>query len=231
MALTGTQQELWNKTNKTKGIRGYMRGRRGFFACTLAVALLVTGLVSLASAAALNSNQQSVTLTATAPESLTIALTGTTVTWAAVVPGANSTDVANQGSGTVGVTTTWRLKNGHTSLLVYAFFTSAPSAMVHGDPLNTVDIPSSAVMVKGGDLIGYTAIVGNPPGTALGPAVPAVGATATVRSINITGANKNGTDTLATPLSFALDLSSAAMSQLPSDTYTGTLYIQAQATP
>jgi len=229
MALTGSQQELWNKT---KGIRGYMRGRRGFFACTLAGALLVTGLVSLASAATLNSNQPSVQLQAVAPESLTVALTGpTTVTWAAVVPGANFSNAANQGSGTVGVTTTWQLKNGHNSLVVYAFFTSATSAMVHGDSANTVDIPSSAVMVKGGDLGSYTAIATNPPGTPLGPVVPAAGATATLRTIAITGANKNGTDTLATPLSFALDLSSAAMQQLPSDTYTGTLYIQAQATP
>ena len=208
-----------------------MSGRMGLFARTLAGALLVTGLVSLASAATLNSNQQSVILTATAPESLTVALTGTTVTWAAVVPGANFSNAANQGSGTVGVTTTWQLKNGHNSLVVYAFFTSATSAMVHGDSANTVDIPSSAVMVKGGDLGSYTAIAGNPPGTPLGPAVPAAGATATLRTIAITGANKNGTDTLATPLSFALDLSSAAMQQLPSDTYTGTLYIQAQATP
>jgi hypothetical protein len=228
MALTGSQQELWNKT---KGIRGYMRGRRGFFARTLAGALLVTGLVSLASAAVLNSNQQSVTLTATAQESLTVALTGTSVTWAAVVPGADFNNASNQGSGTVGVTTTWRLAAGRNSVKVYAFFTSAPSALVHGDPLNTVNIPSSAVMAKGGDLGSYTAVTGVPPAGLTGAAIPASGATATVRSIVVTAANKNSSDTLSTPLSFALDLSSAAMQQLPSDTYTGTLYIQAQATP
>jgi hypothetical protein len=208
-----------------------MTGRRGFFARTLAGALLVTGLVSLASAAALNSNQQSVTLTATAPESLTVALTGSSVTWAAVVPGADFNNASNQGSGTVGVTTAWRLAAGRTSVKVYAFFTNPASALAHQDSSNSVNIPSSAVMVKGGDLASYTYVTGNPPAGLTGAATPATGATATLRTIAVTSSNKNSSDTLGTPLSFALDLSSAGMAQLPSDTYSGTLYIQAQATP
>src|SRR6266536_98350 len=133
-----------------------MKKHTGFSALTL---LVVLGLASMASATALNSGAQSVTLTATASESLTVSLTGSTsVNWAAINPGSDSTDTANQ-AGAVPVNVAWRLANSRNSVKVYGYFTDATAALAG----TNANIPSSAVMIKGGDLGSYTAVNGNPP--------------------------------------------------------------------
>jgi len=48
-------------------------------------------------------------------------------------------------------------------------------------------------------------------------------------NVSITGANKNASRT--DQMAFNIDLSGGTLPQLPADTYTGTLNIQAQATP
>ena len=198
-----------------------MKKRMGFSALTL---LVVMGLASMATATALNSGAQSVTLTATASESLTVSLTGsTTVNWAAINPGSDSTDTANQ-AGAVPVNVAWRLKNSRDSVKVYGYFTSATAALAGP----TANIPSSAVMIKGGDLGGYSAVNGNPPAGGLSGAA-ATGGTLLMKSLNITSANRNSSDTAT--YNFALDLTGGSLPQLPSETFTGTLYIEAQTTP
>ena len=198
-----------------------MKKRTGFSALSL---LCVLGLASMASASVLNSGAQSVSLTANASESLTVTLTGSTaVNWPAINPGSDSTDVANQ-AGAVPVQVAWRLANSRTSVKVYGYFTDAAAAMAGP----TANIPSSAVMIKGGDLGSYTAVSGNPPAGGLSGAA-ATGGTLLLRSVNITSANRNSNDTKT--YNFALDLSGGTLPQLPSETYSGTLYIEAQATP
>jgi hypothetical protein len=61
------------------------------------------------------------------------------------------------------------------------------------------------------------------------PVFGAANAGLVLRNTAITGANKSGTvtDTMA----FNIDLSGGTLPQLPASTYTGTLNIQAQATP
>ncbi len=198
-----------------------MKNRTGFSALTLFV---VMGLASMASAAVLNSGAQSVALTATANESLTVSLTGSTsVNWPAINPGSDSTDTANQ-AGAVPVNVAWRLKNSRASVKVYGYFIDATAALAGP----TANIPSSAVMIKGGDLGGYSAVNGNPPAGGLSGAA-AIGGTLLMRTVSITNANRNSSD-LAT-YNFALDLAGGSLPQLPSETFAGTLYIEAQTTP
>lgn len=199
-----------------------MKKRTGFSALA---GLCVLGLASMASAAVLNSGAQSVSLTATANESLTVTLTGSNaVNWAAIDPGSDSTDANNQ-SGSVPVKVDWRLANSRTAVKVYGYFTSASAAMAGP----TANIPSSAVMIKGGDLGAYTAVSGNPPATNLSGPAAVAGATLLMRTVNITSSNRNSSDT--STYNFALDLTGGTLPQLPSETFTGTLYIEAQTTP
>ena len=196
-----------------------MKNRTGFSALTL---LVVMGLASMASAAVLNSNQTSVTLTANAPESLTVALTGSSVNFGTVTPGS-----VNSSADTVQVTTTWKLKAGRNAVNVYAYFTDATNALVNAtDAGANPNIPSSAVKIQGGTVIGWTAVNSASANTAgFGGAAAGL----TLGATTIDPSNKNGST--SPTYSFELDLTGGSMPQLPADSYSGTLYIQAQATP
>ena len=175
-----------------------------------AVLLTMTFAVSLASAQ-LNSGAQPITLNANLAESLTVSLSGNTVNFT-LTPGSPN----NAGSTNITATTTWVLKPGRTAVGVYAYFGSSAAALTDGTGDN---IPSSAFYISdnGGAL------------TALTNTVAFGGANAGLQLANvaITGANKNAnrTDVMA----FNINLS--ALPQLPANAYTGTLNIQAQATP
>ena len=119
----------------------------------------------------------------------------------------------------------WRLANSRTAVKVYGYFTSATAALAGP----TANIPSSAVMIKGGDLGAYTAVSGAAPASNLTTPGAIAGATLLMRTIPITSTNRNSTDTAT--YNFAFDLTGTTLSQLPSETYTGTLYIEAQTTP
>ena len=88
--------------------------------------------------------------------------------------------------------------------------------MKHTDPTNTVDIPSAAVRGNPNGT-GYIAFTGTSPLSAAGTAM-------TVWSALISGQNKAQvrTDTLT------LNINLTAL-QVPPDTYSGTLFLQAQA--
>ena len=114
--------------------------------------------------------------------------------------------------------TTWVLKPGRTAVGVYAYFAAAATALTDGAGNN---IPSSAFFIA--DNAG--------PSTALVNTVPFGGALAGLQLANvaITGANKSASrnDVMA----FNINLTGGTLPQLPAATYTGTLNIQAQATP
>lgn len=188
-----------------------MPALEGFRRVAVVVAVLLMATQAFAQR---NSNAASVALNASVAETLTVSLNNNIVNFTPV-PG----QTANPGDATVDVTTTWILKPGRTEVKLYAYFSDAAAAMVHQDPANTVDIPSSAVEVQvgGGALnpVSNTVVFG------------AANAGLELFSEAITGVNKNAnrTDTL----SFNLNLGS--LGQLPADDYVGTLTIQAQATP
>lgn len=153
---------------------------------------------------------------------ITLSLSGGSVNWSiltgnSLIPGSAS----NPGSNIISLTSTWSLSPAQT-LALYAYFSSSTAALVHSSSICTtgcLDIPSSAVEIKLN--AGALAAV-NQTG-----AFGAAGASLGLFSLKITGANKNSSRT--DQLSFNINLS--GLPQLPADSYTGTLFLQAQATP
>ena len=177
------------------------------------IALGMTLAATMASAQALNSGAQTIALNATLAESLTLSLSSNAVNFTLAAGSAT-----NAGSTNITATTTWVLKPGRTAVGVYAYFANAAAALSDGAGDN---IPSSAFFIA--DNVG--------PSTALSSATPYNAANAGLQLANvaITGANKSAsrTDIMA----FNINLSGGTLPQLPAATYTGTLNIQAQATP
>jgi hypothetical protein len=156
---------------------------------------------------------QAITLTATLGESLSVSLSANSVMF-----NLNAGNANNAGSSPITATTAWVLKTSRTTVALYAYFTDAGAALSDGAGDN---IPSSAFSVSdnGGAFAPLTNTVG------FG------GANAGIQLANtaITSANENSSRTDA--MSFNIDLTSGTLPQLPPATYTGTLRIQAQATP
>lgn len=172
---------------------------------------LVVAMSTLGFAAVTSTNQQ-VNITATVPESLTVSLSSPTLTFANVVPG-NS---GNPASSTITVTTKWSLKPSTNALVLYAYFASATAALSDG----TFNIPSSAfeISVNGGS---NAPVSQSPAGHGV------AGATLDLKTVTIDGTNKSGTS--VDTLGFNLNL--GTITNLQANDYTGTLNIQAQATP
>jgi len=156
-------------------------------------------------------------------QSITVLLSGGSVQWNnsfgnALTPG-NST---NAGSTSITVTTIWLLAITSTRLQLYAYFNSSAAALVPASPICTTgcpDIPSSAVELKI-NAGAFTPVSGTGP-------FGAAGASLRLLDIVISGTNQNFFNTSV--LAFNINLSSVP--QLPADTYSGALTIQAQATP
>jgi hypothetical protein len=166
-----------------------------------------------ASAQSLNSGAQPIALNAQLAESLTVSLSANAVNFTLATGSAT-----NAGSTNVTATTAWVLKPGRTQVTVDAYFASAAAALTDGAGNN---IPSSAFKVS--DNGGASSPLVNT------VAFGAANAGLRLATVAITGANKNSnrTDNMA----FNIDLSGGTLPQLPAATYTGTLNIQAQATP
>jgi len=177
------------------------------------LATLILGLASLASAQT-NSGAQAINLNATLAESLTLSLSGNSVNFTLA-----SGSTTNAGSTNITATTSWTLKPGRTKLTVDAYFADATAALSDGATPVPNTIPSSAFQISNN----------SGASTALTSTVAFGAANAGLRLENITidGTNKHSsaTDVMA----FNINLGSLA--QLPAGTYTGTLNIQAQATP
>jgi hypothetical protein len=172
-------------------------------------------MVAFASAsfAATNSNAATVNLTAAVGSSITLSVTSP-IDFGTVTPG----NAANPASSTATVTASWNLAPSHTALKFYAYFSTA-QAMSDGAGSN---IPFAAFEIKGGDL-GTTLT----PVSQTGP-FSAGNSSLLFKTVAISGANKN-TSGDTTALNFNLNLTS--LSTLAAGSYTGTLNIQAQATP
>jgi hypothetical protein len=174
--------------------------------------LLLTSLVVFSSAFPL-----------AAQEVITVGVSGGSVNWStatgnSLIPGSAN----NPGSNTITLSSSWSLQPGRTALTFYAYFASATAALQHAATVCTTgcaDIPSSALEIglNGGALQSVS-------GT--GP-FGAANASLTLINTKITGANKNSSRNDV--LRFNINLS--ALPQLPADSYTGTLFLRAQATP
>ena len=160
-----------------------------------------------------NSAAQPITLTATLPESLTVSLSGSSVTFT-LTPGSAS----NPGNTAVTATTSWVMRPSRTTVGLYAYFTSAAAALTDGAGNN---IPSSAfsISANGGAAAALTNTV----------LFGGANAGRQLASVPITSTNENSSRTDA--LSFNINLAGGTLPQLPAATYTGTLYLQAQTTP
>jgi hypothetical protein len=194
-----------------------MKARFHLFASVLAVAGAMALLSSTAAAAPGNSNVGNVQFNATLNESLTVTVTaGTTVNFT-LAPNNNS----NPGSNPSTVVTAWALKPGRTNIAVWAYFSSATAALNPATAGNTVTIPSSAIGVQVGGSGPFNACTTVSPFNAAASGV-LIGNTTITGNTNTNGSR---TDNLA------YNIDTTVVPQLPADTYTGVLNIQAQATP
>jgi hypothetical protein len=177
-------------------------------------AFLLLGFTSVLSAQ-LKSSVQSITVTAQAAESISITIiSGGTVNFA--IPGVGS---SSTGSVVPSWTTSWVLSSSRTSVKVYAYFFGSPALMgIHG---NTIPGGSFSGQANGGALTSFsTAGVSDLIGNSSGMLV----STTAITSGNLTG---NKTDSLALSLFGGVQATDA----IAADTYSGSLLIQAQATP
>jgi hypothetical protein len=186
---------------------------------------VVCGLALLAFCPALRAQVRvGVQASAQTSDSLSVQInSGSGLSISSLTPGA----VNSFSGGPVNVTTSWTsLKNGRTVVNLYAYFVSATSALVHTDSQNTTDIPSAAVKVR---MNGFGAY--NPLSSATPFSASASGLLLFSQSINGTNKTSSRSDTIELQLDLSGPANGQDMTQLPADTYTGTLRIQAQATP
>ncbi len=179
----------------------------------IAVAVLAMTFAASMASAQLNSGAQTIALNANLTESLTLNLSANAVNFTL-----SAGSAANPGSTNITATTAWTLKPGRTAVGVYAYFASAAAALTDGVGDN---IPSSAFFISdnGGASTALTNTV----------VFGAANGGLQLANVAITGVNKTGTrnDVMA----FNINLTGGTLPQLPANTYTGTLNIQAQATP
>ena len=179
---------------------------------TLAFLAIALAVATTPAAAQLNSNTGTITINANLPESLTVSLTNPTIT----IPLTANTAVNNSTAPALGtdIATAWVLKPGRTAVKVFVYSTVA-SPLSNG----TDTIPATSILISNtGQGGAYSALAA---GTPFGTGLQIGAATA------ITGTNKNSsrTDTIF------FQISTTFNPQLSAGTYTGTLNVQAQATP
>ncbi len=129
--------------------------------------------------------------------------------------------------GPLSITTSWNsLKPGRTAVALYGYFSSATAALAHTTTGNTVDIPSAAVKIRVNGTGAY-----NPFNVVVPLAGAASGRLLMTQSIGGTNKTSSRTDTFDLQIDLSGTVNGQDMTQLPPDTYQGTLHIQAQATP
>jgi hypothetical protein len=182
------------------------------YAMLMAVLACMMLVTSVASAQVLNSGAQTIALTASLSESMTLGLSSNAVSFPLTAGSAT-----NPGSTNITATTSWVLKPSRTAVKVYAYFTST-TALTDGAGNN---IPSSAFFIS--DNAG--------PSAALTTSIPFVGTNSGLQLANVAITNANRAGNRTDVMAFNINLTGGTLPQLPAATYTGTLNIQAQATP
>ena len=189
----------------------------------LVAGMALTAAISPAAKAQINSNVGIVTLNATLTESLTLNVTsGATVNFT-LAPNT----AANPGTTPSTVQTSWVLKPGRTQVTVWAWVANGAAALTDGGGNNIPASAVSAAAAGSGSAGGALNTVAS--GGAGVPAfiAPAAATGVQIGQVGITGANKVG----STTTTLTWNINTAGVPQLPAATYTGTVNIQAQATP
>jgi hypothetical protein len=189
----------------------------------IASVVVLTYSIPQAAMAQINSTAGIVTLNASLTESLTVNVaSGAVVNFTLA---ANT--AANPGTTTSTVNTAWVLKPGRTAVSMWAWVANGAAALSDGAGDN---IPASAVTAAAsGSGSAGGALNASISGGAGVPAfvTPAAATGVQIGSVAITGANKaSGTTTTLT-----WNINTTGVPQLPAAAYTGTVNIQAQATP
>lgn len=176
----------------------------------LGAIVVMVAASTLPAGAQFNSGAQPIALTATLAESLTVSLSASAVNFTLT-----SGSATNAGSTNITATTSWVLKPSETAVGIYAYFASSAAALTDGSGDN---IPSADFQISdnGGAL------------QALTNTVPFGGANAGLQLANITITKANDVGSHTDVMAYNINLSSLV---IPAGTYTGTLDIQAQATP
>ncbi|HEU5337617.1 MAG TPA: hypothetical protein VFU27_16730 [Terriglobales bacterium] len=187
------------------------------FVFLAAVAVLLAFSAGLAHAAPGNSNIATVVFNATLNESLTVMVnSGSSINFT-LLPNT----AANSGSAVSSVTTSWSLKPGRNNIAIWAYFTSAAAALNPVTPGNTFTIPSAAVRIQVNGSGAFN------PCTNVSP-FNAAASGLRIGTTSITG-NTSTRGTRTDTLSYQID--TTQVPQLPADSYTGVLNIQAQTAP
>ena len=187
------------------------------FAFAVGIAGLLASVAVSAAAATATSNIATVALNASLNESLTVTVSSGTNINFTLAPNT----VANNGSATSTITTSWSLKPGRNNIAVWAYFTSATAALNPVTAGNTFTIPSAAVKIQVNGAGAFNPCSNVSPFNAAASGLQ-IGTTSITGNTNVNGTR---TDTL----NYQID--TTVVPQLPADTYTGVLNIQAQATP
>jgi hypothetical protein len=176
-------------------------------------ALLVLGFAPVLSAQ-LNSSTQAINITAHTAESISVSLTaGSTVTF--TLPATLGNVIL--GSATPAWTTSWVLQSSRTAVKTYVYFVT-PTALIGLNAANVIPGTGFLGTANGGSQTAFTAAAVSAFG--MGGAGMLV-STTTINSANLTGSKND---------SLVLGLQAIGSLYTP-DTYTGSLFIQAQATP
>jgi hypothetical protein len=185
--------------------------------------LVLLGGLALSAAVCPPSQAQTVILDARVLESVTVNVTGGATAIFALRPNT----AANAGSTTSTIRTAWVLRRGRTRVSVWAWVPKGAAALTDGAGDN---IPASAVTATAagsGSAGGALNTVAS--GGAGVPAfiTPAAATGVQIGQIRINRRNRTGNT--ATTLTW--NINTTGVPQLPAATYTGTVNIQAQATP
>ena len=180
--------------------------RTKYWVMLTAVALVMAQ--GTAAYAQLNSTAASVNLNAVMSESLSLSAAPGTVNFTPL----NSNGVTN-GDSAITINTAWVLQTAKSDVYVYAYFASTTALTNTADATYTIPVGSVSGSVDGGAATAFT-----------GTSPFAAGSSLDVAHVNITGVNKNSSQ--SDTLDLSIDTTGAG---LPAGTYTGTLFIQAQA--
>jgi len=173
--------------------------------------------------AQLPSNAGTIALNAKMPESLTVSVTaGATVNFTLTAGAA-----ANAGSTTSTVQTAWVLAGGRNAVTVWAWVANGAAALSDGASDNIAASQVTAAAAGSGSAGGALNSVASGGAGVPSFITPAAATGVQIGSVTVTGANRASFTN--TTLTWNINLSGTP--QLPAATYTGTVNIQAQATP
>ncbi|HET6841588.1 MAG TPA: hypothetical protein VFK06_07860 [Candidatus Angelobacter sp.] len=190
---------------------------------TLCIMALAMAIAITPASAQLNSNQGTINLVASLPESLTVNVTaGSTVNFTLA---ANT--AANPGSTTSSVKTAWVLSTGRTAVTVWAWVANGAAALNDGAGNNIAASQVTATAAGSGSAGGAlnTSASG-------GAGVPTFIAPAAATGVQIGSVAINaGNRASSTTTTLTWNINTTATPNLPAANYNGTVNIQAQATP